>query len=201
MVRSQSLYHNKRLQGTTTHFLRAWPGKKLYHNKRLQGTTTLPLVVIHVPQLYHNKRLQGTTTWNHWVSVRAGLYHNKRLQGTTTPAWMPSPARMIIPQQETSGNYNVLRPVLHYQGIIVLPSPFPLLCGVLAVTRLPPPVLFPPDIMNDTTDNSIFQLANHIKISVDCCAVYLLITIDKWGILLAYWRRCRYLRQVPRKGD
>ena len=107
----------------------------------------------------------------------------------------------IIPQQETSGNYNVLRPVLHYQGIIVLPSPFPLLCGVLAVTRLPPPVLFPPDIMNDTTDNSIFQLANHIKISVDCCAVYLLITIDKWGILLAYWRRCRYLRQVPRKGD
>lgn len=53
------------------------------------------------------------------------------------------------------------------------------LFSAFAYSLEPLPVLFPPDIMNYTTDNSRYQLASYIKISVDYCAVYLLITIDK----------------------
>ena len=60
------------------------PQPLLYHNKRLQGTTTLRRLAQDRRQLYHNKRLQGTTT-KHVRQPHPGiLYHNKRLQGTTT---------------------------------------------------------------------------------------------------------------------
>ena len=63
------------------------------------------------------------------------------------------------------------------------------------------PVLFPPDILNYTTDICRYLLAHYIKIAVYICVDYILITVDKCGILLAYWRRCRYSGRLPRKGD
>ena len=75
------LYHNKRLQGTTTCRLEYRKGVRLYHNKRLQGTTTLAPLQADRDQLYHNKRLQGTTTRRHRSPSVMKLYHNKRLQG------------------------------------------------------------------------------------------------------------------------
>ena len=39
-----------------------FPKSPLYHNKRLQGTTTACMVAPQAYLLYHNKRLQGTTT-------------------------------------------------------------------------------------------------------------------------------------------
>lgn len=36
---------------------------QLYHNKRLQGTTTVPHARNLTFTLYHNERLQGTTTY------------------------------------------------------------------------------------------------------------------------------------------
>ena len=64
--------------------------------------------------LYHNKRLQGTTTSFVSLVLFIALYHNKRLQGTTTILKMASGCAMIIPQQETSGNYNHKYPHLRY---------------------------------------------------------------------------------------
>ena len=82
--RLRILYHNKRLQGTTTPDSHSRRRGQLYHNKRLQGTTT-PRTLYHgQARLYHNKRLQGTTTTQAIPRRKASLYHNKRLQGTTT---------------------------------------------------------------------------------------------------------------------
>ena len=78
------LYHNKRLQGTTTGNLPYGSRSPLYHNKRLQGTTTRISGIRCGPLLYHNKRLQGTTTCRNLCEKAGVLYHNKRLQGTTT---------------------------------------------------------------------------------------------------------------------
>ena len=78
------LYHNKRLQGTTTMLLQDGAVGQLYHNKRLQGTTTASGFGISIDILYHNKRLQGTTTTKGLPPRTTSLYHNKRLQGTTT---------------------------------------------------------------------------------------------------------------------
>ena len=80
----EQLYHNKRLQGTTTRNPRRFVIPILYHNKRLQGTTTDYLRYPRLQRLYHNKRLQGTTTTTPERALAGILYHNKRLQGTTT---------------------------------------------------------------------------------------------------------------------
>ena len=64
-----------------------------------------------------------------------------------------------------------------------LPNLFPLLCGVLAVTRPPSPVLFPPDIMNYTISSPIYQAVDCTNIVPDIYALCLLSPIYIYDII------------------
>ena len=121
------LYHNKRHQGTTTFGEGDDSFSLLYHNKRHQGTTTGAAPKLHNAKLYHNKRHQGTTTricssdrlydYPTTRDIRelqqAGHLCDEHIYYTTTrdirelqPARPAAVCLGIIPQQETSGNYN-----------------------------------------------------------------------------------------------
>ena len=53
--------------------------------------------------------------------------------------------------------------------------------------------------MNYTISYPIYQSASYTNIVPDICAHCILYPIDKCGIIMPYWRRCRYSRRPPKE--
>ena len=133
------LYHNKKHQGTTTHSFVPPVQGGLYHNKKHQGTTTTDIVgyvtenyttTRNIRELQPSRRGPDdppdyTTTRNIRELQPWGIFPypwpiipQQETSGNYNGQYGQEPQAGIIPQQETSGNYNLRRQVSAQPGII-----------------------------------------------------------------------------------